>query len=134
MRLKLLDALTNRQIDALVASKAMGYEISVALQDGELDPILASGQPVPDFSTTMVAAWQMVQFVVQSKKSIALDYIASENQWRCLIHDEKFTVHRAVGITPEMAICKAVLRQAGILTEEPTNVQSCGRCSGIELP
>jgi len=109
------EELSPRQIDALIASNFLKFDISVALGNTELEPVLSDGSLVPCYSTQIAAAWGLVRRVVEEKYSIAIDFLASEKCWRCMVHDEKLRAHRALETTPERAICKALLVREGVL-------------------
>ena len=114
-----LDILTNRQIDAIIASKVIGEKIRITLTGGQFEPLISDHQrPVPYYSADAGAAWHLVLWTVKLGRSIGLNYLVETQEWRCLIQDEKFKIHRAIDRTLERAICRAILMQAGILKEE----------------
>lgn len=120
----------NREIDALVASKIMGWSLSIASNSPwqMLPPEGSTGRKegrvynVPRYSTDISAAWQ----VIQKMQSDGWHYEICDSHWepshyvkfgrgKYDPYDDMFREeHSATGPTPWMAICLAALEAVGV--------------------
>ena len=112
----------SRELDALVAEKVMGFDTSqlktmpIACPDGRpgccvvhYDTFFANGSSLPPYSTSIAAAWEIVEKRVSEAKStdndFALVWEPEQNTW-CA----QFDGIQAFADTAPLAICRAALK------------------------
>ena len=113
-----------RELDALVAERVMGWHITDAIKKpGQDDYGVAPGQVgvlwvvrVPDYSTDIAAAWQVVERLIKLDAFVSLDYdfqnVDSE-KWSVTFITRK-AIDCESGETAPLAICRAALKAVGV--------------------
>lgn len=123
--------MTNREIDALVAEKVMGW-MPFPLADGEVmegyyyNGITTWPTPAPNYSTNIADAWQVVEMLSDEYEYDHVTISSSNKVWYCDIVknlpanedgelDSDVWDHTAS--TAPMAICLAALKAMGVEIE-----------------
>lgn len=120
--------MTNREIDALIAEKVMGWQNSNSLdvedrtytKDGEHVMYVDDFRPTESISD----AWIVVERFAKDGKSLRVEYNSNFNEWICSnqsdesiplngwsFEDELFSQYQA---TAPLAICLVALKAVGI--------------------
>lgn len=106
-----------RDLDALVAQHVfrMFVDNTVYYQGHCDDSSCCEGEPIPDYSTSIAAAWEVVEKMREMGFTIMLnDYITTKrNSWMA-----EFVKHPTFGVihdaaTAPLAICLAALKAVG---------------------
>ena len=119
----------NRELDALVAEKVMGFQLNNKVVDWLAYPIrngvVDYFEPtiVPHYSTDIAAAWLVVDHFADTGQEVSVSYIVrSDNHnnlvgsWVCDVgpgNGLRFVLTVAAESAP-LAICLAALRAAGV--------------------
>lgn len=103
-----------RELDALIAEKVMGLKVDYEFEGfgGLRVPSLVDKYDewgyLPDYSTDISAAWQ----VVEKFYSMKLDKYSNGQEWRCYlvgVRDGKNADATGVADTAPLAVCRAAL-------------------------
>ncbi len=98
----LVELKAGRELDALVAEKVMG----------DLPP---RGYSIPDYSTSISAAWEVVEKLIADSHIVALgvSWDAAKDHWKFLMRDFGEIVNTEYwpsAPTAPLAICRAALK------------------------
>ena len=121
--------MTNREIDALIAKKVMGYEPSEfthwpcgkARSPNQLywrkDGKLFMFDNLPHYSTDIAAAWQVVEKIKGKYRGVEIGYRLGG--WFCQIEDgtsdiDERYIAQAEADTAPLSICLAALKAVGV--------------------
>ena len=109
--------MTNRELDALVAEKVMGWR----RREGRwlVPDRVYSRRNCPRYSTSIAAAWQVVE---RFEERVAIEGpVTTSDIWRCSIWtswDENRESSVADTTSAPRAICLAALRAVGVGVED----------------
>jgi len=107
--------MTDRQLDALIAEKVMGWTDFVPKENSPQFDVTATPpkwdcmryQRVPDYSTSIAAAWEVVE------KFPRFEIVGSENRWAVLF-DRESDIDYVIDESVTKAICLAALKAKGV--------------------
>ena len=118
------DALpASRALDALVAEKVMGWEWFRFIRHedsyiGEFGPAQGDepiaenyGEHPPLYSTSIAAAWEVVEKLRDTQFTLERDALVSAGGWSCMMGGF------GEGSTAPLAICRAALKAVGVTDE-----------------
>lgn len=123
--------MNNRQIDALVAEKVMGWRYVYDYDTiYTIDPDTDKPEIVPKYSTDIVAAWQVVEKLPYDPRPKGERYYECEGFTLMKLHDGRWfagwyeiipyegshdmSEYSVVADTAPMAICLAALKAVGV--------------------
>jgi len=126
-----MDLEPGRELDALVAEKVMGAECSCdkpTKEPGSSNPYgmqgfcdVHGGVGCPDYSTSISAAWEVVEKLCQHDKFIQLtrgSWNQKTNSWTTWIVevDGPSSTERVEAPTAPLAICRAALKAIDVIS------------------